>query len=67
MRKPLISEKNRKLCLAFAYAHKKWSFRDWCTILWSDETWVTDGRHQKTRVLRRAGEEWDKTCVKEKI
>lgn len=67
MRKPPISEKNRKLRLAFAHEHKKWTFRDWCTILWSDETWVTHGRHRKTRVLRRAGEEWDETCVEEKV
>jgi hypothetical protein len=67
MRKPPISEKNRKLRLAFAHAHKKWTFRDWCIILWSDEIWVTDGRHQKTRGLRRPGEEWDNTCIEEKV
>ena len=57
MRKPPISEKNRKLRLAFALKHRSWNFRQWCSILWSDETWVKDGRHRKTRILRRPGEE----------
>jgi hypothetical protein len=67
MRKPPISEKNRKLRLKFAQEHKGWTFHNWCKILWSDETWVTDGRHQKIRVLRRPGEEWDETCIEEKV
>jgi hypothetical protein len=36
-------------------------------VLWSDETWATDGRHRKTRVSQRAGEEWDETCIEEKV
>lgn len=67
MRKPPISEKNRKLRLQFAKDHEHWNFRDWCKFLWSDETWVKYGRHRKTKVLRRPGEEWDKTCVEEKV
>ncbi len=67
MRKPPISEKNRKLRVAFAKEHRKWTFEQWARFLWSDETWVVDGRNRKTRVLRRPGEEWDETCVEEKI
>jgi hypothetical protein len=67
MHKPPISEKNRKLCLAFAKKHKGWTYHNWCKFMWSDETWVVDGRYRKTQVLRRAGEEWDETCVEEKV
>jgi len=38
----------------------------WYEILWTDETWVTGGRHTRTWVTRRAGEEWDPTCIVEK-
>ena len=67
MRKPPISEKNRLLRLQFARQYQHWTFRDWCKFLWSDETWVKYGRHRKTRVLRRPGEEWQKDCVEEKV
>ena len=33
MRKPPIFEKNRKLRLAFAKAHKGWTFYNWCRFL----------------------------------
>jgi transposase len=35
----------------------------WYNILWTDETWITSGRHTRTWVTRRAGEEWDPTCI----
>jgi hypothetical protein len=67
MCKPPISEKNRKLRLKFAREHRGWIYHNWCKFLWSDETWVKHGRHQKTKVLRRPGEEWNEDCVEEKI
>lgn len=67
MRKPPISRKNRTLRVAFAHEHKHWTFEQWATILWSDETWVKDGRHRKTRVMRRPKEEWLPDCVEEKV
>jgi hypothetical protein len=38
MQKPPISKKNRKLRLAFTKEHRKWTFRNWCSILWSNKT-----------------------------
>lgn len=67
MRKPPISEKNRKLRLKFAKEHRDWTFQQWCKFLWSDETWVKYGRHRKTKVLRRPNEEWHKDCIEEKV
>jgi len=61
MCKPPISEKNRKLRFKFAREHQGWTYHNWCKFLWSH------GRHQKTKVLRRPGEEWNEDCVEEKI
>lgn len=37
-KKPFVSEKNRKLRLCFAHAHKNWSQQQWRNVLWSDES-----------------------------
>ena len=65
--KPPISEKNRVLRLAWAEEHLMWTWKQWCIILWTDETWVTGGRHTKTYVTRKAGEEFEPTCIVDKI
>jgi hypothetical protein len=67
MCKPPISEKNRRLGLQFAIEHRGWTFENWCRILWSDETWVTDGRHKRTFMTRQPGEGRDENCIVEKI
>ena len=65
-KKPPITEKNRKLRLAWAQEHEHWTPEPWAKILWTDETWVTGGPHRKQYVTRRQGEEWDPTCIVEK-
>lgn len=65
-RKPPISERNRQARLRFAIEHIGWTVEDWKKILWSDETWVNGDPHTKTYVIRRAGEEWDPTCIVER-
>lgn len=65
-RKPPISEKNRRARLAWAEAHRNWTFDQWALIFWTDETWATGGRHTRTWVTRRPGEEWDPTCIVER-
>lgn len=65
-RKPPLSEKNRQARLAWAEAHKDWTFERWSRILWTDETWVTGGPHRKQYVTRRPGEEWEPTCIVER-
>jgi hypothetical protein len=61
-----ITEANRKIRLAWAEEHVKWTMDQWYRILWTDETWITGGRHTRTWVTRRAGEEWDPTCIVER-
>ena len=67
LKKPLITERTRQKRLEFALAYQDWTVDQWSTILWCDETWVTAGRHRKTYVTRRPGEEHDSTCVVEKV
>lgn len=66
-RKPPISEANRQARLRWAWEHVDWTREQWDTILWTDETWVMAGPHTRTWVTRTAGEEYDPTCVVEKI
>lgn len=65
--KPPLSEKNQQIRLQWAEDHKDWSIAQWITILWTDETWVTSGRHRKVWVTRRPSEELEPTCIVEKL
>jgi hypothetical protein len=38
MRKPPITEKNRRIRLAWAEEHVEWTLEQWYQILWTDET-----------------------------
>ena len=67
LRKPPITEKTRLQRLAIANERIDWSLQDWEQVLWSDETWVTAGRHRKTYVTRRRDEAYDPTCIVEKV
>jgi predicted GNAT family acetyltransferase len=67
LRKPPISEKNRLARLAWAHEHKYWTEAQWDCVFWTDETWVNPGRHRKTWVTRKAGEELLSECVIDKI
>ena len=65
--KPPLTEANRQIRLDWARAHVNWEPWQWWRILWSDETWVTGGRHRKKWVTRKAGEELDSTCLVDKV
>lgn len=65
-RKPPITEPTRLKRLAFAQRYVNWTLDEWKAILWSDETWVTGGRHTRTWVTRKPGEELNPTCIVER-
>ena len=65
--KPPLSEKNKELRLAWAQEHKDWTLQQWSLILWTDETWVTGGRHRRQWVTRKVGEELHPDCVLAKV
>jgi transposase len=62
-RKPPISEPNRLARLEWAQKHIEWTAEQWNSVLWTDETWANGGRHTKTWVTRKKGEELDPTCI----
>ena len=50
-----VSLKTMKTCWEWAQAHLNWTFQDWKTASWADETWVEDGRNSRewvTRIVR---------------
>ena len=65
--KPPLTEDNKRIRLEWAKQHVNWTVDEWWTILWSDETWVTGGRHKKKWVTRMVGEELDDTCLVDKV
>jgi transposase len=65
--KPPLTEANRQIRYSWAQAHIDWEPWQWWRILWSDETWITGGRHRKNWVTRRPGEELNDTCIVDKV
>ncbi|KAI1004699.1 hypothetical protein K3495_g3525 [Podosphaera aphanis] len=52
--KPPLSAENKRKRLEFATKHLDWNKEDWMKVLWTDETWVTDGRHSSIWITRKA-------------
>ena len=48
MRKPPISATNQRIRKEWAKEHVNWTMEQWYSILWTDETWITGGRHTRT-------------------
>ncbi|KAF2621091.1 hypothetical protein BU25DRAFT_484018, partial [Macroventuria anomochaeta] len=65
--KPPLTQDVKDLCLEWAEQHVNWEPWQWWRILWSDETWVTGGRHRRRWVTRKTGEDFDPTCVIDKV
>lgn len=53
--KPPLNEWQRAVRLRWAQEHLNWTWEQWASILWSDETWVNPGRHSKVYVTRKRG------------
>ncbi|KAI0996134.1 hypothetical protein K3495_g12047 [Podosphaera aphanis] len=53
----------------WAEADKDWTVEDWMAILWTDETWATDGQNKRDWVMGKfkTGEEVNATCAVEKV
>ena len=64
VRKPFISEVNRKKRVEFAESHLNWTEADWSRVLWSDES-KFEYFNQRTRihVRRRPGERYKLKCM----
>jgi transposase len=53
--KPPLTEWQRAARLRWAQEHVNWTWEQWATVLWSDESWVNPGRHRKVWVTRKRG------------
>lgn len=51
--KPPLSPENKRKRFEFARHHLHWKKEDWMRFLWTDETWITDGRHSRCWVTRK--------------
>ncbi|KAI1003685.1 hypothetical protein K3495_g4523 [Podosphaera aphanis] len=49
---PLVPENLRKR-YDFVRNHPYWEKEDWMRVLWTDESWVTDGRHTRCWITRK--------------
>ncbi|KAI0997064.1 hypothetical protein K3495_g11122 [Podosphaera aphanis] len=69
LKKPPLLEEVKRKRREWAEAHKDWTVEDWMAVLWTDETWATDGQHKRDWVPRKfkIGEEINATCVVEKV
>lgn len=54
-RKPPLSQRNKIIRKQWAEDHLGWTNEDWEKILWTDETWITDGQHTRAYVTRKVG------------
>ena len=67
LRKPPLSKRTRTLRLNWALEHINWSRDQWMKVLWTDETWVTSIYHRRIYVTRKSGEEFEDTCLRERV
>lgn len=63
-KKPFISLKNQKGRKKWAQKYGKWSLYKWKKIIWSDECSVENDPKRRVLVWRRAGEEWETSCLR---
>ncbi|KAI1005331.1 hypothetical protein K3495_g2884 [Podosphaera aphanis] len=67
LKKPPLFEVNKRKRLEWAEVHKDLSDEDWTNVLWTDETWVTAGQHNRYWITRKIGEELNVDCVVDKL
>jgi len=66
--KPLISKKNKRLRLSFAYEHVVWTDKKWKTVHFSDESkFMLMGSDGKNYVRRNIGEQLSEKCLKKSM
>ncbi|KAI1003954.1 hypothetical protein K3495_g4255 [Podosphaera aphanis] len=65
--KPPLNSENKAKRRYFAKDDLHWTVNDWMNVLWTDETWVTDGRHTRYWVTRKEDERYEETCIVDNI
>lgn len=65
--KSSLSKKNKRKRFEWVMKHRNWTYAQWASIFWIDETWVTEGRHTWVWVTRRKEKELNPTCIEKKV
>lgn len=60
--KPALTEKRKRARLEWAESHRSWTIEQWSQILWTDETWVTGGKHTVTWITRKVSNKICDVC-----
>ena len=65
-RVPVITRRHRLACLQWARNHANWSWRQWRTVVFTDESrFCVSNADRRVRVWRRRGECFQDNCVME--
>ncbi|KAI0994093.1 hypothetical protein K3495_g14090 [Podosphaera aphanis] len=64
--KPPLTEQYKLLRIEWAHRHFHFTLEDWCNVVWTDETYISDSPVNKTHVTRKANEEYNSTCIIER-
>ena len=51
--KPPLTEQHKLLRIERALRHLHFTLEDWCNVVWTDETYISDGPVNKTHVTRK--------------
>ena len=51
--KPLLTEQHKLLRIEWAHRHFRFTLEDWCNVVWTDETYISDGPVNKSHVTRK--------------
>ncbi|KAI0994076.1 hypothetical protein K3495_g14107 [Podosphaera aphanis] len=52
--KPPLTEKHQIFRMQWAQRRFNFTFEDWCKVVWTDETYISDGPGNKSHVTRKA-------------
>lgn len=63
VRKPFISENNRKKRVQWCLEHRDWTVEQWRKVIWTDESPYVLRFNCSQRVWRSANERYDKKCI----
>lgn len=64
MTRATLLPRHRANRLQWAQEHRRWTLRQWESVLWSDESsFLVERRDGRLRVFRRAGERFANNCI----
>ena len=65
--KPWLTQRQRQERLAFAHRVSSWTIEDWLKVIWTDESAMHRGGHQRVFVTRRPHERYHPHCLRPRL